>query len=443
MIRVLGNFSLRLWILAMLAGPFCFFLMPWIVKVFPGVHPVVAGMGMIAVLGLAIGTSLDFMGKKWINSSIKEGELWERTNILSRAEKHYTRAVRIYDTFLLSPFSAGKIGRRVTGSLARFALTTKRGNPGFKLASAAYLKSNPVDETLAALWLAQLKKDGMAGALEHDVLSALADVHYTHGKLQVIIADVLIDLGRMDYSAKRLYKNLLDDQELAPELLADYREKIQELLGEPDETIEKDLGTRVVSISPRTQIQTRTRTLGFVLGLGLGLGQWFKSQIPVFVSFVKKVIKTSGMALASGLSFLILFSGKAVVLARERGKIGFYIRAGLVGILSVWVLFFIWNTISHILKSTPKEKEPRIVEIQVPKPFTIQVAAYLKQAHADRYLAVLEKKGITATIKEVGGGGKTWYVVRISEFSDKDGAAAFGKKLKDQKIIDDFFVSNK
>ncbi|MCP4672119.1 MAG: SPOR domain-containing protein, partial [Desulfobacula sp.] len=77
------------------------------------------------------------------------------------------------------------------------------------------------------------------------------------------------------------------------------------------------------------------------------------------------------------------------------------------------------------------------------KPFTIQVAAYLKQVHADRYAGVLKKKGFTPFIKKVRGGGKTWYVVRVSEFSDKASAAAFGKKLKDKKIIDDFFVSNK
>jgi hypothetical protein len=427
MIRSLANFSLRLWILTMLAGPFCFFFMPWVVRVFPGVHPVAAGVMMLGGLGLAIGTALDFMGRKWINASIKEGEIWERANILSRAEKHYAQAIRIYDSFLLSPFFTKKIGSHVAGSLARFTLTTELENPGFKLASAAYLKSNPGDETLAALWLDQLKKDGIAGPQEQEVLTALAGIHYAHNKLKIQLADVLLDLGRMDYPAKRLYKNLLDDPGLAPDLLLDYREKIHELLGEPEAIIEKSVDRRVVSKSTPT----------------LGLTQWFKRQIPVFVSFFKGVIKTSGMALASVLSFLIIFSGRAIALAREREKIGFYIRAGLLSVLSLWVLFFMWNTISHILKSTAVEKKPGIVEIQVPKPFTIQVAAYLKQAHADRYLLVLNKKGIAAYIKKVGGGGKTWYVVRISEFSDKAGAAAFGKKLKDEKIIDDFFVSNK
>lgn len=84
-----------------------------------------------------------------------------------------------------------------------------------------------------------------------------------------------------------------------------------------------------------------------------------------------------------------------------------------------------------------------MIEIQFPKPFTIQVAAYLKQVHADRYAAILKQKGIVPIITKVKGGGKIWYVVRISEFADKATAAAFGKKLKAEKIIDDFFVSNK
>ena len=92
--------------------------------------------------------------------------------------------------------------------------------------------------------------------------------------------------------------------------------------------------------------------------------------------------------------------------------------------------------------ATPEQPSTKI-DVRINKPFTIQVAAYLKQSHADRYLAALAEKGITATVKKTGGGGKTWYLVRISEFSDKKSAADYGTRLKAEKIIDDFFVSNK
>jgi cell division protein FtsN len=101
------------------------------------------------------------------------------------------------------------------------------------------------------------------------------------------------------------------------------------------------------------------------------------------------------------------------------------------------------STISHTFKSRTIEKEKIKIPIQVFKPFTIQVAAYLKQKHAKRYVGILKKKEIDARIKKVYGGGKTWFVVRISEFTDKKSAVAYGRKLKKQKIIDDFFVNNK
>ena len=59
------------------------------------------------------------------------------------------------------------------------------------------------------------------------------------------------------------------------------------------------------------------------------------------------------------------------------------------------------------------------------------------------HIEIMNKKGVASFIKKVKGGGKTWYVVRISEFPDKASAAAFGKKLKAENVIDDFFVSNK
>jgi len=54
----------------------------------------------------------------------------------------------------------------------------------------------------------------------------------------------------------------------------------------------------------------------------------------------------------------------------------------------------------------------------------------------------LKKKGIEASVKKVAGGGKTWFVVRVSSFVDKKSATTYGQKLKQQKIIDDFFVNN-
>ena len=101
---------------------------------------------------------------------------------------------------------------------------------------------------------------------------------------------------------------------------------------------------------------------------------------------------------------------------------------------------FQWSPVS---KSGSIETKKTVTEIQIPKPFTIQVAAYLKLKHAETYVGKLKKKGIDAGMKKVDGGGKTWFVVRISQFTDKQSAAAYGQKLKQQNIIEDFFVNNR
>jgi len=441
----MGNFSLRLWIIALAAGPVCFYFMASLSNVFPGVPPAVLGTALLFVLGIIIGTFLDRMGKRQIDKLIKEGEIWERAGILSRAERNYAQAVRTYDTFLLSPLFSKKISTRLTGALARFSLTNGIESPYLKLASAVYLKSSPGDETLAGLWLEQLKKEGQAGDLEQEVLTALANIHYTHKKLAVLLVDVLLDLGRMDYAAKRLYKNILDDPELAEENKRVYRKTIQALLGEPDEMVEKKapLPVRSTSLrslhSPHFQPSRPSRPASRPLDFG-------RQLIQLAATFPRAAgvgLKSVGRAIVSFLSFCILLLGNIIAFVRERERVGFYLKVGAMGLLSVWLLFFLGNTISHILNSRGVEKEPKMIEIQAPKPFTIQVAAYLTKDHADRYVAVLKKKGFNPFISEVGGGGKTWYVVRISEFSDKADAAAFGQKLKSEKIIDDFFVSNK
>jgi len=453
MIRRMGSFAFRLWIIALVTGPVCFYLMPLILQNFPGVSPIIVNGLLCVILGGGIGVSFDFIGQKMIDGMIKEGEVWERTGLFSRAEKIYGNAVRVYDSFWLSPLFGKKIATRLTGTLARFSLTAGIQTPHLKLASAVYLKSSPGDETLATLWLGQLKKEGLAGPIDQEVLTALADVHYTHRKLIVPLAEVLLDLGRMDYSAKRVYRTLLDDPEL--DIKSVFHRKIFDLLGEPEqvlETLGNNIARRVVATSPNPiEINPiEGNTMGsdrfghdFSGHDFIGHRQHVLSQPSAIFTTIAEGIKMIGRRVASGLSFCIRFFGQTIVLIRERERVRFYLRAGAMGIVSVWLIFFMGSTISHILTSRAPEKEPRMIEIATPKPFTIQVAAYSKQAHADRYAQVLSKKGLSPVITKVTGGGKIWYVVRLFEFPDKASAAAFGEKLKAEKVIDDFFVSNK
>jgi hypothetical protein len=75
-------------------------------------------------------------------------------------------------------------------------------------------------------------------------------------------------------------------------------------------------------------------------------------------------------------------------------------------------------------------------------PYTLQVAAYLKSEYALKFVDDLKQRGHDAYWIETASGGKTWYQVRISHFPDSQSARDFGARLKQQGVIEDFYVAN-
>lgn len=430
--RFLRHISIRLLIVILVGLPLGLWLLPWIHDWFPAYSATPIAGGVIFLVGLILGLTLDFVGRKRIQSLIREGELWERAGLSARAEKKYNQAIRIHDSILVSPWSARSLTPMLTGVLARYFLTSSCDHPGFKLAASHYLKANPGDENLGSLWLDQFKPKLGIVPMDQAVLTAMADIHYSNPEMLEKLTGKFLVLGRVDYFAKRLYKGFLD--RFGPENTSDsmsngcreyirYRDRIYALMGKPQDVGENDILpdlSPIISSPGVTMLKDR-----------LGSG---RAVLP----FLRKDGQ-GGLWLFIGLKNRL---GEVFGLVRQKEKMGSYLRIGFMGLLGGGLMFFVWNTISHMLKPTAMEKTNHQVEVQIPKPFTIQVAAYLKQNHADRYVSELQKEGLTATIKKTDGGGKIWYLVRVSEFPDKVSAADYGKNLKARKLIDDFFVSN-
>ncbi len=420
MIWILRNIGIHLWITTLITIPLSFYIIPGLTILFPGINPITAGLVIIVGLVTVISFLMDGMAKKTVADLLKEGQAWERSGIHNKAEKNYIKALRMYDTFLFWPFSVKKIARIISASIAKFELNSSIENNNFKLGTMVYLKMNPADVDIAKLWLEQLRRSSIVTSFEQEVLSALAEKHYASKQLSTLMIDIFLELERKDFIAKKLYQQIRKD----PAFEKKYSKKIEDMIGRSDESIQ----LKVSYIKPEEKLWKR-----------IELGKNIQTPVWKCVSY----LKNSWMLIGSILSFFILSGGKVRRYVREHEKTQFCLKAGFFLIVSVWLGFFMINTMSHMFKSRAVEKEKIKIQIQVPKPFTIQVAAYLKQKYADRYVDTLKKKGIDAIIKKVGGGGKTWFVVRVSGFIDKKSATAYGQKLVQQKIIDDFFVNNK
>ncbi|MCK5096848.1 MAG: SPOR domain-containing protein, partial [Desulfobacteraceae bacterium] len=123
-----------------------------------------------------------------------------------------------------------------------------------------------------------------------------------------------------------------------------------------------------------------------------------------------------------------------------------YFKFSIIFLSFFIAIFLMFNILSDFFKTQTKTVEPKqaIIEAPVPKlPYTIQVAAFLKQPHAEDYTKKLKQTGLDARFVQVKGKNKTWFLVRISKFPDKSSAAAYGQKLKREGLIKDFFVANK
>ena len=95
------------------------------------------------------------------------------------------------------------------------------------------------------------------------------------------------------------------------------------------------------------------------------------------------------------------------------------------------------------MQNRPEPEEIKALPtVVVTDPYTLQVAAYLKTEHADKYVAQLKSMGLDAYWTKAQGAKSKWYQVRLSHFADKASARAYGDSLKAKGIIDDFYVAN-
>ncbi|MCA1794287.1 MAG: SPOR domain-containing protein [Desulfotignum sp.] len=427
MIWYVRNISVRLWVTTLLVIPFCFYVMPGVRQIFPGMGFVLFALGVGAVCYGIVDFLMHFFGRKLIQKLIREAEMWERAAIHNRSQKKYFQAVRIYDSFLLSPLSVGKINTRLTGALARFSLTFDRENGIFRQAPIAYLQRNLWDDTLAALWLKRLCTKGAVGDQEQDLLTRLADIHHANMTLVPLLTRLFLHLERLDFAAKQIYARAMEDAQLQKE----YGKKIHLLLKESLQIFDDDAAYPVQNVQPHS--------ISFIDRQKVS-----DLRKPLFTG-IRYLVRYVWMLLVSGWGFVRRYFGLVVMRIQTENKWRVYLKAGALGVLSLGLLVFVYNTISHLQKSKAVDEVEVIIEKiekKVPKPFTIQVAAYLKQSHADQYLKVLKQEGIAARIKKTDGGGKTWYLIQVSEFTDRAAATAYGNQLKAQNLIEDFFVSN-
>lgn len=422
MIWIFRHMGVQLWASCLFAIPLSFVSLSKLTQIFPGISPFAVGSMIFVLTSILFSFLMDTAGRKRLDALIKEAQTWERSGIFQKAEKKYVHAVRVYDTFLLWPFSTRKAALNLSRAIAGFQLGSGSIHPDLKAGTSVYLRMNPQDRDMAGLWLRQISKASIVTSMDQEILTSLAGIYSGDEKISALIKDIFQKLERNDYVAQRLYQGETDGLEQVGQ---DY----DSLRGPAAELGQETMIRPQIYDFSEPEATRKQLDIGNMVSQG---GASAAAALKRFFLSFGLLFETVVQACSKGTNYL-----------KEHEKIRFYLKAGLASFICGGLVFFMISTLAHNLKTRAAEKKKIEIEASIPKPFTIQVAAYLKIEHAQRYIDTLKKHQIDAVIKKVNGGGKTWFVVRVSKFADKKSAAEYGNQLKQEGIIEDFFVNNR
>lgn len=476
----LKHLAVRFWTALLTGGLAALLVLPFFVDIVGPGWMIVPGLCLFVAAFWATGAVFAAMGRRRLGRLLGEAAVWERAGMAREALQVLARAQTTVDSFLFSPLSKKPPAAQLLVQLARFQLAR-----GFLGASSdpiidAYLRDFPHDRDAAVKWLDGLLAGKAATQTAHDISARIGAAHPEDGVVQRMLAQFYLAERRCDFAALQTYGQLVaDDKPIPEDLLNDLadlflahqradRLALQVYL----DLHERGIGQRrllpgiaacALTIHPGSLTRPMLERAGQVLA-GIDamrrrdLAADFLSQAsdaeadqppqrrritgPALVSVLRQTAVQFGgwtVRAAIALSRLLGRIRRAGSSKRTRSALKWSAMTLFVGIVG-WLVV---NTAMHLgadMKIVQPTPEP--VAAAVTDPFTLQVAAYLKEADARRYAEQLKGHGLDAYWTRASGTNKTWYQVRISHYATKEAARAIGEELKGRQLIADYYVAN-
>jgi len=478
MTHALKHMAIRIWLTVLLGGIFALVGLPAAQKPMGLEWAFVLALPIFAAMFVIVGWGFNRVGRLIVKRLVAEADVWERAGNTRQAEKLLRKAVSVCDSFLISPFKKARRTRGLTGHMSRFYLTQSDSGPRAQDIIQTYLKISPKDQAVAEAWLQHLTQQDSYRKEHEGLLYRIERAHPEHAEIQAAIARYYLSAGRADFQALQTYRRLLESNHDVDKIMMT---RLADLLLHHKRTEAWALKVYLAAyrISPKQH-----RLLPGVAAC-LHWAPAVKSQSPLYkkarallarfdeaalekmslafrpleqplekpapkesrLRVIGTVLLKAVQAAAKSLAALPPRMGSALTATSRRirsyPKFKPLLRWTVVGFVGIGLAVLVANTARHLLQSrqTPQDVEaPPVVEIT--DPFTLQVAAYLKTEHAEKYVQHLKQQGLDAYWTVAQDAKRKWYQVRVSHFADKDSARAYGDTLKSKGIIDDFYVAN-
>jgi len=427
---------------------------------------------------LANGWVLNRWALSKVDHLVAEAGAFERDGMYPEAEDTFQRAVAVFDSFLMSPFTKRKTSGALGARMARFYLARTRRDQASEAFLISYLQADPGDEEVAEHWLHQIESRGGLKEEHQELASRIGSAQAKNNYIQSTLARFYLLLERTDFPALQTYRRAIDgDDPLTP----DFVDELARLFVKEKRTDEWALDIYLQALehngdrsgylrglaacvrwTPETERNKHLLQAAYHCLEGIDehalkkMRAGFNPPAPPPPKVHRKIrpaIKP-GAILIGTKQVLYRFPGSMVgwVTARLRYATDLIrhsrkTRRVLTGLVLAGLVLgiggLVINTVGHLVvteKDADKKTEP-VAEV-VTDPFTLQVAAYLKSEYAKRFVEQLKKQGLDAYWTEAVRGRKRWYQVRLSHFADKQSARDYGEELKSRGIIEDYYVAN-
>ncbi|PID40348.1 MAG: hypothetical protein CR984_03675 [Proteobacteria bacterium] len=464
--------AVRLWAALFLGSSATLILLPPFAGTLGPSWMIGPAVGLIAIAYWLVGISFAYAGRRRFNRLLEEALTWERAGMDREARQALSRAGAVVDSFLLSPFVRKDQAKRLLARRARFQMAQGDVHHPSDSVVVAYLRQAPEDREAAIQWLEEIAGAGDTTSVTDDIAVRIGQAHPDDPTIHRLLARFYISQRRCDLTALQTYTQIANSEtalseglieELAALFISERRAgrlalKVFLKAYEGDHSGEKLLAG-IAACCRDIPFETLPRPLREEARDALSdmdtsrCAEVANEYLPDAADGIQKRrrrFKTSrdlrmGPLMQRGFMALAgvgaIFSARVLRILRAinspRGRwIGMGLATLAVGWLAVSTVIYLSATFRAV------DPAPKIEAKTITDPFTLQVAAYLKEADAQRYVDQLIGHGLDAYWTRAVGTHKTWYQVRVSHFKTKANARAMGEDLKARRLIGDFYVAN-
>jgi hypothetical protein len=441
---------------------------------------IVPCLGLFAIVFWLSGLIFATLGRRRLARLLKEVSVWDRAGMTREAGQALARAADTVDSFFFSPLNRRIPAARLLAKMAHFQLAQAGPDPSSDAIVGAYLRHFPRDRVAAVKWLDGVLAGRALTAKSHDIAARIGAAHSEDIEIQRMLAQFYLDERRTDFTALQAYRHLLDAGAALPDaMLNDMADLFLTqprcdglALGVYLAAVERDGNRqqllpaiaaccRLIHPSPVTlpllaradevlagidPVRRKRMALAFLPDIDeMDNRRRPKGPRVTWSMQISQAMRASagyGQAAMAGVAGLGgRLRRQLAALTNRRAKS--MLKWTAMGLLMAGLAWLAINTALHLKSGVNTvAPAPEPVAAPVTDPFTLQVAAYLKESDAQRFVDQLNGQGLDAYWTRASGANKTWYQVRISHFKTKAEARAFGEQLKKRQQIGDYYVAN-